>query len=120
MTKSDLVRTLSARFRGLTRADIECAVDTIFEALTQALAAGGRVELRGFGAFSIRERAERMGRNPRTGAKVYVRPSACPSSAPGRRFSPASTQRMPKARTQGSGPCGFFWPWPPPPACRLR
>ncbi|HBH26611.1 MAG TPA: integration host factor subunit beta [Rhodospirillaceae bacterium] len=76
MTKSDLVRTLSARFRGLTRADIECAVDTIFEALTQALAAGGRVELRGFGAFSIRERAERMGRNPRTGAKVYV-PAKC-------------------------------------------
>ena len=52
--------------------DVEKIVDTIFEEITAALAKGDRVELRGFGAFSIKEREARTGRNPRTGASVKV------------------------------------------------
>lgn len=72
MTKSELIARLAAANPHLYQRDMERIVTTIFEEITSALARGDRVELRGFGAFSVKERGSRTGRNPRTGAAVSV------------------------------------------------
>jgi integration host factor subunit beta len=72
MTKSELILRLSERNPHLYQRDVERIVSTIFEEIAAALARGDRVELRGFGAFSIKERNARVGRNPRTGEAVRV------------------------------------------------
>lgn len=72
MTKSDLIKRLADANPHLTQRDIEKIVSTVFDEVTDALAKRDRVELRGFGAFSVREREARVGRNPRTGAEVSV------------------------------------------------
>jgi integration host factor subunit beta len=72
MTKSELVTKLSVNHPDLRADDMEKLVNTVFEEITLALTDGGRVELRGFGAFSVRARAARKGRNPRTGVAVSV------------------------------------------------
>ena len=72
MTKSELIQRLAEANPHLYQRDVERIVTTIFEEITSALARGDRVELRGFGAFSVKERAARVGRNPRTGAPVQV------------------------------------------------
>jgi integration host factor subunit beta len=72
MTKSDLIKRLAEANPHLTQRDIEKIVSTVFDEVTDALARRDRVELRGFGAFSVREREARVGRNPRTGAEVSV------------------------------------------------
>ncbi|MDE0057096.1 MAG: integration host factor subunit beta [Defluviicoccus sp.] len=72
MTKSELIQRLADQNPNLFRRDIERIVSTIFDEISYALYRGGRVELRGFGAFSVKERAERVGRNPRTGNSVNV------------------------------------------------
>ncbi len=72
MTKSDLIRRLAEANRHLYIRDIEKIVATVFEEISAALARGDRVELRGFGAFSVRDRDARLGRNPRTGDEVRV------------------------------------------------
>ena len=72
MTKSDLIKRLADANPHLYLRDIERIVSTVFEQISTALARGDRVELRGFGAFSVRERSERVGRNPRTGDEVAV------------------------------------------------
>ena len=78
MTKSDLIQRLAERNPHLYLRDIEKIVDTIFEEITQALVDGNRVELRGFGAFSVKSRDARMGRNPRTGESVHVEAKRLP------------------------------------------
>ncbi len=72
MTKSQLISHLAEKNPHLFMRDIEKIVDTIFEEITSALVRGDRVELRGFGAFSVKHRDSRTGRNPRTGETVYV------------------------------------------------
>ena len=72
MTKSELILRLSERNPHLYQRDIEKIVGTIFDEITEALARGDRVELRGFGAFSVKRRDARTGRNPRTGESVTV------------------------------------------------
>jgi integration host factor subunit beta len=72
MIRSELLQALARENPELRADDIERAVDTFFEEIAETLAAGGRVELRGFGAFSTREREARKGRNPRTGDSVDV------------------------------------------------
>jgi len=72
MTKSELIARLAAMNPHLYQRDVERIVTTIFEEITGALARGDRVELRGFGAFSVKARGSRIGRNPRTGAAVNV------------------------------------------------
>jgi len=72
MTKSELILRLAERNPHLYQRDVERIVSTIFEEIGAALARGDRVELRGFGAFSIKERNARVGRNPRTGEAVQV------------------------------------------------
>ena len=72
MTKSELILRLAEANPHLYQRDIERIVSTIFDQLAAAMARGDRVELRGFGAFSAKRRAERAGRNPRTGVAVHV------------------------------------------------
>ena len=78
MTKSDLIQKIADRNPHLYLRDIEKIVNTIFDEITDALADGNRVELRGFGAFSVRHRDARIGRNPRTGESVQVEAKSMP------------------------------------------
>jgi len=72
MNKSELVEQLAGANLHLTRRDAEIIVTTIFDEITAALSRGDRVELRGFGAFSVKKRDQRIGRNPRTGDSIAV------------------------------------------------
>jgi integration host factor subunit beta len=72
MIKSELIARLASENPHLTQRDIERVVGVILDRMVEALEDGGRVELRGFGAFSVRSRPARDGRNPRTGEKVPV------------------------------------------------
>jgi integration host factor subunit beta len=72
LTKSELIADLAASNPHLRVADVELIVTTIFDHITAALAHGARVELRGFGTFTVRQRDARDGRNPRTGEPVAV------------------------------------------------
>ena len=72
MIKSELVQIIANRNPHLFQRDIENIVNAVFDEITQALADGNRVELRGFGAFSVKNRSARVGRNPRTGESVTV------------------------------------------------
>ena len=78
MTKSELIADLSTANPHLTARDVELIVGTIFNEITAALARGERVELRGFGAFTVKRRDARTGRNPRTGEAVPVDEKAVP------------------------------------------
>ena len=72
MIKSELITLIAENNPHLYQRDVERIVTTIFDEISDALARGDRVELRGFGAFSTKERAARVGRNPRTGEAVQV------------------------------------------------
>ncbi len=72
MTKSELILRLAEKNPHLYQRDVERIVSTIFDEISGALARGDRVELRGFGAFSVKSRDARVGRNPRTGESVKV------------------------------------------------
>jgi len=78
MTKSELIQRLAEQNPHLFLRDVEKIVDTIFGEIKNALARGDRVELRGFGAFSVKHRKARVGRNPRTGESVQVEAKALP------------------------------------------
>ncbi|HEX8979443.1 MAG TPA: integration host factor subunit beta [Parasulfuritortus sp.] len=72
MTKSELINRLAERNPHLVAADAELAVKTILDAMVQNLVEGNRIEIRGFGSFSLNFRPPRVGRNPKTGEKVTV------------------------------------------------
>ena len=72
MIKSELIAQLAEQNPHLYQRDVERIVSTVFDEITGALQRGDRVELRGFGAFSVKRRPARIGRNPRTGASVNV------------------------------------------------
>ena len=72
MTKSELIAKLAARFPQLVMKDAELSVKAILDAMTEKLAGGKRIEIRGFGSFSLNYRPPRLGRNPKTGEKVQV------------------------------------------------
>ena len=78
MIKSELVARLAERYPHLNHRDVERIVSTVLDEISGALAAGDRVELRGFGAFSVKVRPARQGRNPRTGAAVAVEEKRVP------------------------------------------
>ena len=84
MIKSELVQVIAARNPHLFLRDVENIVSAIFDSITDQLAKGGRVELRGFGAFSSRQRDARVGRNPRTGEAVPVDAKRVPYFKPGK------------------------------------
>ena len=72
MTKSELIAKLAGRFPQLVVKDAELSVKAILDAMADKLATGKRIEIRGFGSFSLNYRPPRLGRNPKTGAKVQV------------------------------------------------
>ena len=78
MTKSELIQRLAEKNPHLYLRDVEKIVETIFDEVTKALVRGDRVELRGFGAFSVKQREARSGRNPRTGESVQVEAKRLP------------------------------------------
>jgi integration host factor subunit beta len=93
MTRSDLVEELAARFAQLTHRDAESAVKTILDAMNQALVQGHRIEIRGFGSFSINHRPPRIGRNPRSGESVSIPEKRVPHFKPGKALREAVDQR---------------------------
>jgi integration host factor subunit beta len=84
MIRSELLQALAKDNPELRAEDVERAVDTFFDEVAESLAQGGRVELRGFGAFSTRKREARKGRNPRTGDAVDVPEKRVPYFKPGK------------------------------------
>lgn len=78
MTRSELIARIAQQNPHLYHRDVERIVTTIFDEITDALCEGDRVELRGFGAFSVKHREARVGRNPRTGESVSVDAKAVP------------------------------------------
>ncbi len=86
MIKSELVARLAERNPHLYLRDVELAVSTVFEQVAAALARGERVELKGFGSFSVRHREARVGRNPATGERVDVAAKVMPYFRTGRQL----------------------------------
>jgi integration host factor subunit beta len=84
MIRSELVQKLCSDFPDLSQREVENVVSAVFDSITDQLAQGGRVELRGFGAFSTRQRDARTGRNPRTGEAVDVDAKRVPYFKPGK------------------------------------
>ena len=72
MTKSELIARLAARFPQLVAKDADYAVKMVIDAMSDALARGDRIEIRGFGSFALNYRPPRVGRNPKSGDKVHV------------------------------------------------
>ena len=93
MTRSDLVEELAARFVQLTQRDAEFAVKAILDAMSDALARGHRIEIRGFGSFSVNHRQPRMGRNPRSGESVVIPEKRVPHFKPGKALRESVDQR---------------------------
>ncbi|MAR92356.1 MAG: integration host factor subunit beta [Pseudomonadales bacterium] len=84
MTKSELIERVAQRQSQLSQKDVELAVKTMLEEMSQALATGGRIEIRGFGSFSLHYRAPRLGRNPKTGESVDLSGKYVPHFKPGK------------------------------------
>lgn len=84
MTKSELIERLIDRHNQLSVKDVELAVKTMLDHMTEALAHGDRIEIRGFGSFSLHYRAPRVGRNPKTGESVPLTAKHVPHFKPGK------------------------------------
>ena len=93
MTRSDLVEELANRFAQLTHRDAEFAVKAILDAMNDALVRGHRIEIRGFGSFSINHRPPRIGRNPRSGESVAIPEKRVPHFKPGKALREAVDER---------------------------
>lgn len=83
MTKAELVDEV-AKSTEITKKHAEMIVNTVFESIVESLKEGDKIELRGFGSFRIRHRSSRIGRNPKTGDRVYVPPKRIPYFKPGK------------------------------------
>src|SRR4026207_318924 len=95
MTRSDLAPQPAPRSGQLTHRDTEFAVKTILDAMSAALAKGHRIEIRGFGSFSINRRPPRVGRNPRSGEQVVIPEKLVPHFKPGKALRDAVDAQLP-------------------------
>jgi integration host factor subunit beta len=84
LTKSDLIQILCERYEQIPARNVELAVKGMVDHMTEVLSAGQRIEIRGFGSFSIRYRAPRLGRNPKTGTRVELGSRFVPHFKPGK------------------------------------
>ncbi len=84
MTKSELIEVITAQQKQLSSKDVELAVKTMIEQMANTLAQGNRIEIRGFGSFSLHYRAPRIGRNPKTGETVGLAGKYVPHFKPGK------------------------------------
>ena len=99
MIKSELIQKVAAANPHLFHRDVERIINIVLDEITGALARGDRVELRGFGAFTVKHRAPRIGRNPRTGASVAVSEKYVPFFKTGKDL----RERLNKAAAAGRG-----------------
>jgi integration host factor subunit beta len=106
MTKADLVDRVTT-LGDLTRRDGEIIVDTLFESVIQALRSGDKIEIRGFGSFRTRQRNSRIGRNPKTGARVEVPAKRVPYFKPSKELrdsvNPGGKKQAGAANAGGDG-----------------
>ncbi len=86
MNKAELIQKTAQRYRELNFSDIQKIVNTVFDQMSAALARGDRIELRGFGSFSLKHREARVGRNPRIGEKVEIPEKYLPSFRVGKQL----------------------------------
>ncbi len=84
MTKSELINNIAVKQTQLSSKDVELAVKSILEYMSQFLSEGGRIEIRGFGSFSLHYRVPRIGRNPKTGTPVALSGKYVPHFKPGK------------------------------------
>lgn len=84
MTKSELIEVLAEKHSDLPLKEVETAVKSIIDNMAETLASGERIEIRGFGSFSLHYRAPRVGRNPKTGASVSLDAKYVPHFKPGK------------------------------------
>ncbi len=84
VTKSELIECIADRYEMLSSRDVELAIKTMIDSMAQVLATGGRIEIRGFGSFSLHYRAPRIGRNPKTGDTVKLTGKYVPHFKPGK------------------------------------
>ena len=84
VTKSELIEAIAARQEQLSAKDVELAIKAMIDSMAQVLASGGRIEIRGFGSFSLHYRAPRIGRNPKTGDTVKLTGKYVPHFKPGK------------------------------------
>ena len=103
MTKSELIQHLAERNPHLYQRDVERIVTTIFDEISNALSRGDRVELRGFGAFSVKRRDARQGRNPRTGESVKVAEKHIPFFKTGKDLRDRLNKKVQRALGSGAG-----------------
>ena len=102
LIKSKLIEKLTDQNNHLFTRDLERVVNTIFNEITQSLADGKRVELRGFGAFSVQHRAARVGRNPRSGESVHVEEKYIPRFKTGKELRLKLNNRISSEPGQGN------------------
>jgi integration host factor subunit beta len=95
VTRSQLINRLAEHYPQLVAKDAEEAVRTILDAMGKALAEGHRIEIRGFGSFALSHRPSRVGRNPKSGAKVVVPPKRVPHFKPGKELRERVDQALP-------------------------
>ena len=103
MTKADLIEEVS-RAVEMSRKDSEVIVETIFESIVKALRGADKIEIRGFGSFRTRERRARIGRNPKTGARVEVPPKRIPFFKPSKELRDAVNGPPASADPEASNP----------------
>ena len=94
MTKSELIDRIAGKQTQLSAKDVELAVKAILEYMSQALESGGRIEIRGFGSFSLHYRVPRIGRNPKTGTPVALAGKYVPHFKPGKELRDRVNQSM--------------------------
>ena len=109
MTKSELIEIIAAKQTQLSAKDVELAVKTLIEQMSETLAAGNRIEIRGFGSFSLHYRAPRIGRNPKTGESVGLAGKYVPHFKPGKELRDRVNQGLAEEQaasydSDGSGP----------------
>lgn len=118
MTKSELIEVLAAKNSHLNHKDVELAVKSLIEQMSQSLSTGHRIEIRGFGSFSLHYRPPRMGRNPKTGEAVALAAKYVPHFKPGKELrervniyetpdeaqdsAPAAAENVPSSSGSGS------------------
>jgi len=94
MTKSELIEIIAQKQKHLSYKDIEFAVKTMIEQMAQSLSSGERIEIRGFGSFSLHFRPPRMGRNPKTGSPVPLQGKYVPHFKPGKELRERVNENM--------------------------
>ena len=94
VTKSELIESIAARYEQLSAKDVELAIKTMIDGMARVLASGGRIEIRGFGSFSLHYRAPRVGRNPKTGDAVSLTGKYVPHFKPGKELRDRVNENM--------------------------